>query len=672
MKKRSEYKKPQFSLHDQHGFVLFVGNLKQIRRRFRNVFLSFPIQLMEDRAKQFDLYLRPVIEKLPLTAYTSSMDELKTKLTHISNSPGAYLFKDKDGRVIYVGKAKNLRSRVGQYFGHDTRVQIPFLISEAVDIDTISTATELEALFLENTLIKQYMPKYNIKLRDDKNYAFIKIDYTTQIPTIGYVRKVEKNSKAKYFGPYTSAFKIKKTLDFVRKIFPYCANKEFSKRPCFYYYLHRCPGVCIGKISLEEYGEYLERIQLFLSGKSHLAKQALFKSMKEASREEKFELAGRLRDQYQALEILDERQSVQFPARVDWDFVSLYSEGLSKCVNLFKIRDGKLLDKENFIYTQLNGNNGEVIEYFLENYYEESSDLPRDIYIQESINSEPLELIHELLRERAKRKIVVSVPTRGKKLQLINLGITNAQQFLHKWEANSAENLDKLHKALEKLQELLKLPNFPHRIEGYDISNVQGTNPVGSMVVSKDGLAAKSEYKKFKINVKSTPDDFAMMREMLSRRVQHIEGIGNKDIPVWPTPDLFMIDGGKGQLAVAVEVFEKYGVKIPVIGLAKRIEEIFLPHNSEPIILGHDDPTLHILQRLRDEAHRFAITFHRSLRSKQAVKSELDSIPGIGPKTKKLLKKKFGTVSVIREQTLESLAEIVGEDKAKKIKAHLP
>ena len=603
--------------------------------------------------------------------YTGEVDLLKEKLKNIPNDPGVYLFKDEHARVIYVGKAKNLRNRVGQYFGHDSRPQIPFLISEAVDIDVVIASSELESLFLENTLIKKYLPKYNIKLRDDKNYAFIEINYSTHIPQIGYARKLEKGTKSTYFGPYSSAFKIRRTLDFVRRIFPYCANKEIGKRPCFYYFLHRCPGVCVGKISLAEYEEQLQRIELFLSGKTQVIKKELKISMANASSEQQYELAGRLRDQLSAIELLEERQIAQFPVRVDWDFISVYSEGVNTCVNLFKIREGKLIDKENFIYVG-SQNKADIICTFMEMYYAEATDIPKEIYTQEQVSSYLLEL---LLNERSKRKISVTVPSRGKKLELITLGIANGQQFLHKWEGSNAQNLDALKRALEELKTTLGLPTLPRRIEGYDISNIQGTNPVGSMVVAKDGLATKSEYKKFKINVKNTPDDFAMMSEMISRRLQHLEsrapGPESREIAIWEAPDLIMIDGGKGQLSAVVKILEDNKISIPVIGLAKRIEEIFLPHSSEPIILSHDSPALQILQRLRDEAHRFAITFHRSLRSKQAIKSELDTIPGIGPVTKKILKKKFGTIQAIRETSPEDLSTAVGPDKAKKIKAYL-
>jgi excinuclease ABC subunit C len=604
---------------------------------------------------------------------------LKDKVKDIPHKPGVYKYLGKDGEVLYVGKAKDLRNRVAQYFGgSDTRSQLPYLLAEAVDIEYIVVNSELESLFLENTLIKEYMPPYNIKLRDDKNYAFIKIDYTTEIPQLTYARKIDdKDKQSRYFGPYSSTAKIRKTLDFVRRIFPYCANKEIGKRPCFYYYLHRCPGVCVRAITLKEYEQQLDRICLFLSGRTQEIKKQLAKEMRSAAKWKYFETAARLRDQLKAIEVLDEKQVMLFSQKVSWDFVSIYCDPLSACVNVFKVREGKLIDKENFVYDNILGipevNRGSAImQAFMEMYYAAATSLPNEIYTQYELVNEPLVktlLDSRLVDAKRKRKITINIPTRGQKLNLIKLGVSNAEEYLRKWQRSQATNLDTVKETLENLKDILKLDKVPRRIEGYDISNTQGTNPVGSMVVAKDGQAAKSEYRKFKINSKQTPDDFLMMREMLTRRLARVKPANEKD--AWPLPDLLVIDGGKGQLGVAVEVLENAGLKIPVVGLAKRIEEIFLPHNSEPIVLSHDNPALQLLQRLRDEAHRFGITFHRSLRSKQAIKSALDTIPGIGPMTKKLLKQKIGTVDKIKQMPIEELAKLVGQAKARVISSHL-
>jgi excinuclease ABC subunit C len=655
--------------------TIFVGRLKQIKRRFKQ-WRNVPVQFLEMQAEQFGITFEAAAAIAPQAEnrYNTDMAKLKDKLKGIPHKPGVYKFLNKDGEVLYVGKAKNLRSRVGQYFGTgDSRVQLPYLMAEAADLDYVVVNSELESLFLENTLIKQYMPPYNIMLRDDKNYAFIKIDYTTDIPQITYSRKIENDSKqSQYFGPYSSTKKIKTTLDFVRKVFPYCANKEIGKRPCFYYYLHRCPGICIGAVTMDEYKKQLERIQLFLSGRTTEIRKQLEREMKQASSRKKYEVAARMRDQLQAIAVLNERQVTMFAQKVSWDFVSVFIDSMAACVNLFKVREGKLIDKENFIYDNVlaipeEDRGSHITQAFMEMYYSQATSMPKEIYTQYEIYNEPL--VGQLLRTRTQKKVALSVPTRGQKLKLVNLGATNAEEYLRKWQRSQASNLDLNQEILENLKSLLKLPNLPRRIEGYDISNTQGTNPVGSMVVTKDGQPAKSEYRKFKINVKQTPDDFAMMREMLNRRLARETTKEEKD--KWPTPDLIVIDGGKGQLGVAVEVLQKAKLNIPVIGLAKRIEEIFLPGNPEPIVLGHDNPVLQLLQRLRDEAHRFGITFHRSLRSKQAVKSALDTIAGIGPKTKKLLKQKIGTVDQIRKAPMEQLAEIIGPAKAEIVKKHL-
>lgn len=653
--------------------TIFVGRLKQIRRRFKQ-WRNVPIQFLQTHATNFGIEFIPVshIAQEDENRYNDSMAQLKDKLKDIPHKPGVYKFLDKDGAVLYVGKAKDLAKRVPQYFGHDTRVQLPFLMAEAADLDYVVVNSELESLFLENTLIKEYLPPYNIKLRDDKNYAFIKIDYSTEIPQITYARKVESDKNSKYFGPYSSTKKIKTTLDFVRRVFPYCANKEIGKRPCFYYYLHRCPGICIGAITLKEYEQQLDRICLFLSGRTSEIRKQLERDMKAASKSKKFELAARLRDQLQAIAVLDERQVTMFAQKVSWDFVSVFIDAMSACVNVFKVREGKLIDKEDFVYDNILAipeevRGSHITQTFMEMYYSQATNLPREVYTQYELQNK--DLVEKLLRSRADHKIGLSIPTRGQKLKLINLGITNAEEYLRKWQRSQASNIDLNKEILENLKSLLNLSTLPRRIEGYDISNIQGTNPVGSMVVTKDGQAAKSEYRKFKINVKQTPDDFAMMREMLTRRLARINPENEKD--KWPEPDLLVIDGGKGQLGIAVEVLKEKGLNIPVIGLAKRIEEIFLPNNPEPIVLGHDNPVLQLLQRLRDEAHRFGITFHRSLRSKQAVKSALDTIPGIGPKTKKLLKQKIGTVDKIRQAPIDELAAIVGQAKAEQIKKSL-
>jgi len=655
------------------------------------------------------------------------MINLKSKILNLPSKPGVYIFKDKKGIVLYVGKAKSLKDRVKQYFGKsDERPQIPYLLKEIDSLDYTIVNTELESLYLERTLINQYSPKYNIQLRDDKNFAFITIDYDSPIPQIGYTRNIDlKNKKNKYFGPYTSAKKIKDTLHLVRKIFSYCSAKKISKKPCFHYHLHRCPGICVGKISLAEYKKQFNKIPLFLSGKINETKKEIKTEMQKASRKKKYETAARLRDQLRALKILKQKQNVILPKKVNWDIISssLFPSPLSLaelsekdnkkkpsekenfiCINLFKIRQGKLIDKENFIYKskwhdlrgRVNraGKNLQtfILQTFLENYYLTTSDIPRTVYIEKRADNEKLVL--GLLEKRSKRKIKIIVPQKGKTKKLTKLGQINAVEYLKNYLSSQAGRLDKINTALNELKKLLGLPKTPQRIEGYDISNISGTNPVGSMVVFTNGIPTKSEYRKFKIKTQAVSaeglpkaDDFAMMREILTRRLARVTPIyrpaakpinGHAAIlsndKSWPIPDLIVIDGGRGQLNAALNVLNaKYCSlnNISIVGLAKRLEEIFIPNKSKPIILPHTSPALQLLQRLRDEAHRFGVTFHRNLRSKQAVKSRLDEIPGIGPKTKKLLKQKFGAIADIKQASFGALKKIAGEKKAKIIKMHL-
>jgi len=628
------------------------------------------------------------------------LQNLQSKLSSLPHKPGVYRFLDKIRGVLYIGKAKNLRSRVRQYFaGDDGRPQIPFLMQEAVDFDYTIVNTELESLYLERTLIQKHHPKYNIELKDDKSYAFIVIDYSTQIPQVVISRKPFQdnfkfkilNSKPAYFGPYTSAKKIRDLIFTARRTFGLCSAAKIGK-PCFYFHLHRCPGVCAGVISLDDYLKHLDKIKLFLSGKIAPTIQTIKLEMAQAAKNKKFEKAAKLRDQLKSLEMLEARQNVIMAKPVNWDIVGLGRDEGMWCVNLFKIRQGKMLDKENFVYhnpnaTNIYPNDPNTLESFLENYYSETSDVPKEILIPSNV--ENAGLIKKLIKVRFNTSTNIEIPKRGKAFSLIKLSRTNAEEHLKNYLNEKAGHLDKIQRGLAGLKEILKLDKIPGRIEGFDISNTQGTNPVGSMVVFENGLPKKSEYRKFKIQGLSTPDDFAMMKEMLTRRLLRSSAskfqITNDKFQIkskyqisnsnpWELPDLIVIDGGKGQLSAALEVLEKFQIlnfKFQIIGLAKRIEEIFVPGKSQPIILPRDNPALQLLQRLRDEAHRFGITYHRKIRSKEAVRSALDDIPGIGPKTKKLLKTKFGSVANIRKTSLDDLATVVGEHIAKLIQQNL-
>ena len=590
-------------------------------------------------------------------------DQLQQKLNNIPHNPGVYIFKDAAGDILYIGKANNLKNRVNQYFHNegDGRLQIPFLMRGVCDLDYIITDTEVESLLLENNLIKKHRPKYNIKLRDDKNYAFIKIDFDCQIPYISVIRNPDSKN-AKYFGPYSSAQKVRDTLQLLRKIFPYCSNKEVGTRPCFYYYLHRCPGVCVGIVSIEDYKyQTIRKIQLFLAGNISEIKKQISGQMKNASHARQFERAAGLRDQLRSLEVIEEHQKAIFTERVNWDFISQWTTADKTTVNVFAIRGGRLIDRKNFVLDNAgNTSETEIIAAFLETYYSDASDQPREIFVQAL--PEDTGLITKLFA----KTVSFSVPKKGKKAELIELGQKNAREYFETWSMTQGTELSRTMIAAQELAKVLGLPEAPHRIECFDISNIQGTNSVASMVVFEEAIPKKSEYRKFKIKMEDGPNDFGMMREALSRRFssRHTEAAATKN---WALPDLLVIDGGKGQLGVAVEVLAACSLQIPVIGLAKREEEIFLPGAADPIVLPKSDYALQLLQRIRDEAHRFGITFHKNLRSKAAYKSVLDTIPGIGPVKKKALIKKFGSVEKIKAASSEELTALVGAKLASEI-----
>ncbi len=597
------------------------------------------------------------------------MRQTLSKLADLPQRPGVYIFKDQAGAVLYVGKAVKLKTRVSSYFkkdGGDNRgPRIQLMIAQIADLDYTVTDNEPESLILENNYIKQLKPKYNVMLRDDKNYLFIQINIHDEIPTISYVRKPE-DKRSRYFGPYTSAYEIKNTLRLMRKIFPYCANAKVTDKPCFFYHIGKCPGVCFGKISLTEYREsYIKNIIQFLEGRQTDVLKNLQSQMKAQANHGRFEKAAQLRDQIFALNRMMERQKLVYPQPIDQDVFSVWRDGAAS-INLFLIRGGKLIRKENFILDNAKSASiSEILEQFLPRYYLDATDWPKEILLPVPVILNASEGSHEILRsaQNDKRKMPkIIVPNRGDKHDLIKLGELNARQALESTSDKHLLEEARLMSSLKELQRVLSLPVLPARIEAYDISNIQGTNPVGSMVVFDFARPKKDQYRKFKINKKQTPDDFAMMREMLERRFKR-EG--------WAKPDLILIDGGKGQLSSAVSVLDQYQLTIPILGLAKRLEEIFRPGQPQPLILPHNSIALFLLQRIRDEAHRFAVTYHRKVRSRGLLASTLDQITGIGPAKKKILLQTYGSAEGIRKASLTELGNIVGTKLAEKIKASL-
>ncbi len=595
---------------------------------------------------------------------------LSDKLNDLPQKPGVYIFKDAKGLILYVGKAIKLKNRVGSYFkkdaGDDRGPRIISMISQIRDLDYTVTDNETESLILENNFIKQFKPKYNVDLRDDKNYLFVKINIKDEIPTVGYDRK-PNDKNAKYFGPYTAANSVRDTLRLLRRIFPYCANKKVSDKPCFYYHIGKCPGVCFGKISVEEYkNNYIKKIILFLEGRQTEILRDLQLLMKGYSSSKLYEKAAKVRDQIFALNRVLERQKLVYPKKIDQDVISVYADGVAS-INLFIIREGKLIQKENFILDNTKQVPlSEIVQTFMERYYLETNNIPKEILLPVNVADERVAEVFKLprnggLKTSSTKVPKFLVPSRGKKLELIKLGEKNAKEYLESTSDKQLLEEARLLASLKELQRVLDLPKLPGRIEAYDISNIQGTNPVGSMVVFDFARPKKSDYRKFKINKKQTPDDFAMMREMLERRFRND----------WPKPDLILIDGGKGQLSSAVSILNQYHLTTPIFGLAKRIEEIFLPSRKDAILLPANSQALYLLQRIRDEAHRFAVKYHRHLRSKGSLTSVLDTISGIGPAKKKKLLQKFGSAAKIRKASLTDLAAIVGSKTAEIIKASM-
>ncbi len=587
-------------------------------------------------------------------------------LNRLPQKPGVYLFKDARGEVLYVGKAKNLKNRIRSYFAKSPEGQAPrtaLLVAELVDLDYIIVSSELESLMLENNLIKQYQPRFNVRLRDDKNYQFLKIDYEQEIPQIYPVRKVDKTStKNKYFGPYTSGGAVKQTLKLLRRLFNLCGNKKVSRRACFQYHLGRCPGVCLGRVSLLDYRKSLMEAEKFLNHKQIELIKTLKREMRSAAEHHKFEKAAALRDKIKSLESLWEKQKIVSARKLSQDYFGLFVAGPRAIVNLFLVRDGKLIHQETFELAQTEGSPPEeILESWLKQYYSEASNLPKELITRYRLPD----------RDALQKWLWVKIinPKRGNKLKLLALAEENAEDYYGRTIAS-------FERVLTDLQNLLHLPRPPGRIEAYDVSNIQGFLPVGSLVVFEQGLPKKTDYRKFKIRLKEKPDDVGMMKEMLLRRFSHSspsphEGRVREGLQSWPLPDLIIIDGGKGQLNAALSVLSTYHLQLPVIGLAKRLEEIFLPGKKDGIRLSPDSPMLHLLQRIRDEAHRFAITFYRVRHRREGARSRLDEISGVGSVTKKKLLQRFGTLSTIRNTSLEALAKEIGPALAKKIKEAL-
>jgi len=585
-------------------------------------------------------------------------DHLSQKIANLPDRPGCYLFRDQSGKVIYVGKALILKNRVRSYFqssrpGHP---KLAALVRKITDLEWIITDSGVEALILENTLIKEHKPRYNINLRDDKSYPFIRIT-NEDFPQVFVTRKIIRDG-SQYFGPYTDVKNIRFTLKTLFRLFPirtckYDLNPETIARGkvalCLDYYIKKCQGPCQSLQSREDYQAMINRVRRFLKGKTDDLVRELQTEMKTMAESLEFEEAARLRDKLSALEQYRNSQKVVQSDARDRDVLTIAREDNEACVVLFKIREGKIIGRVHYFLSNVEWQEeSDILEQFIGQYYASTDDLPQEIMLPAEISA--ANSFEEMLSQRSQRKVTLVVPKIGDKLKLLELGQKNAAYLLADLRLQRQKSRNFVPHAVSALQRDLHLETAPRHIECFDISNIQGTDAVASMVCFEDGRPKKSEYRKFKITVKDSPDDFAMMREVIRRRYSRLLQEEKK------LPDLIMVDGGKGQLSSAVKVLQDLGLEmLPVIGLAKRLEEVFWPGEAEARMLPHTSSGLRLLQQLRDEAHRFAVTFHRERRSKRTLVSELETIPGIGQKRRSALLKIFGSVKKIKELDAQTL-----------------
>lgn len=602
------------------------------------------------------------------------------KLDLLPESPGVYMFKNAAGQIIYVGKAGSLRVRVRSYFrgGRHLTERLLRLVREVADIDHIVTGNEIEALILECNLIKRYRPRFNIRLRDDKNYPFLRVDTSEPWPRVTVVRRM-RNDGARYFGPFTRAGAMYETLRALRRAFPYrtCGEARFRRhreRPCLHYHIQRCLGPCAALCSPEAYTEMVRQMILTLEGRQGELRSRLRRDMEEAADKLEFERAAAIRDRLNALRQVSEKQAVVSDRLADHDVIALArdpGEGDEEtaCAQIFFVREGKVVGREVFFLAETaDAGDGEVLAAFLKQFYGEAGFIPAEILLGTAVDER--ESIESWLGERRGSRVRFTVPRRGEKRRLVGMVSSNAAQVLEEERGRRADDAERAGKALEEVRAALSLPFPPRRIECYDISNTQGRQAVGSMVVFTDGRPAKGEYRRFRVRSVEGPDDYRMLREVLARRFRRTGGVPDGPDPDAGSgfdqpPDLILIDGGRGQLQVALEVLEEAGLAhIPAFGLAKENEWLYAAGRPEPIILPRRSAALRLLQHLRDEAHRFAIGYHRKLRSRAGLASLLEEVPGIGPRRRKAITKHFGSLKAVGEASVDELAAVPGLNRA--------
>jgi excinuclease ABC subunit C len=589
--------------------------------------------------------------------------------------PGVYLFKDAGGNIIYVGKAVSLRHRVSSYFGAGQKLapKIRRMVGNIADLEYFVTASEQEALILELNLIKRHHPRYNVRLKDDKTFPYLKIDLAEDWPRVHITRTLKENG-GRYFGPFASAKSIRQTLRLIKGIFPFrsCSKPITGSdaRPCLEYHIGNCLAPCIGAVSRQEYAEVIRQVVLFLEGKQERVVKKLRAQMERAAEKMDFEKAARLRDQIQAVEQVVEGQRIAARVRGEQDVIAFEADRDQAYVQVFFIRGGKLIGRESFL---LRGTSdeapGQIMASFIKQFYASAPHIPPLLLLQHP--AQDATVLQGWLSGKRGSRVVIQSPRRGTKKELVGIVAENARQGLEQLKIKQLASPRALSAALEEIQKELNLPRLPARIEGYDISDIQGAAAVGSLVVFEGGRPRPDHYRRFKIKTVSGVDDYAMLGEVLKRRFKR----GDQASDSWAVmPDLVLIDGGKGQLSAALTAMREVGAgSIPAAGLAKENEEIFIPGRSKPVVLPRSSPGLQLLQRLRDEAHRFALGYHQRVRQKQAFASVLDSVPGIGPRRKRALLRQFGSVKAIREAPLEELAGVKGMTRglAEKIKEFL-
>jgi len=607
-------------------------------------------------------------------------EAIKRRLRAVPDGPGVYLFRDQRAQVIYVGKALRLRDRLRSYFtpGYGETARVAELVRKVYDFEFVTTANEVEALVLECNLIKNYRPRFNIRLKDDKNYLYLKLPVTEQYPRVHYSRRVLKDG-ALYFGPYTSAQSLRGTVKSIRQLLPFrtCSDEIFKQgKVCLDFHIKRCPGPCERRITPEDYQARIHEVALFMEGRSDVLVHELKDRMDSSAGRLDFENAARYRDQLQSIERIADRQKVLTRGRDDQDLIAYARSANDVFVEVAYVRQGKMVGHDGHALDGAgDAVEGELLRGFVLQYYASATHIPRAVILPGAIE-EP-QLLTDWLSERRGGPVTIEVPQRGRKRALVTQLSETAAQELQQLRIQADYDRSRTEPMLAALADALGLETPPKRIECYDISNIQGDSAVGAMVVFEDGRPRNEHYRHFKIKFVPGPNDFAMLQEVLRRRLERLESAQRRedadvvgDRSFTSRPDLILIDGGKGQLSAALEVLESAGfADIPTFALAKEREEIFAPGRSEPIVQERNSPGMFLVQRIRDEAHRFAITHHRKVRSRKALTSPLDSVEGIGPARKRVLLRHFGSVQAIREAPVEEIVALgVPERLAKRLK----